>query len=402
MFDALKLTFIFAILVVALMRKANLGLAMAGCALLLGVLFGMDLPAFWLAFARTSTTSANIDLLVALGLIMALEHLLGQEGVLQRMVNALRGLVGDSRVVMATLPALVGLIPSAGGAIFSAPMVEEVSRGSNASPETKTFINYWFRHMAEYVLPIYPAMLLSAQVYGVEVSRLVLLMLPMPLLVFLFGWPMAFHGLQTEARSTSDTQARQHLYDLALGLGPILLILVLVMVLELNIAVSVGLVLIAVLVLFRYSPARALNLLRHAISIKVLLVIFAVLFFKDVLVMSGAVKAFAPVLATAGIPLASVFVLLPLLVGMLTGSPQAIVGTSGPILLGLSGAVAITPAMVSIAMVSGYAGAMMSPAHLCFVLTTGYFKANFARVYRMVMLPELALLAVSVAYLSLL
>ncbi len=399
MTDALKLAFIFAILVVALMRKANLGLAMAGSALLLGAIFGMDLSTFWLAFSTTVTNATNIELIVALGLIMALEDLLGHEGVLQRMVNALRGLVGDSRIVMAVLPALVGLIPSAGGAIFSAPMIEEVSRGSNASAETKTFINYWFRHVWEYVLPIYPAVLLTAQVYGVEVSGLILLMLPMPFLVFLFGWPTAFRGLRTQVRAESDTQARQHLYDLTMGLGPILVILVLVLVFEMNIALSVGLVLALALIVFRYSPARTLNVLRQSVQVQVLFAIFAVLFFKDVLVISGAVKAFAPVLLATGIPLASVFVVLPFLVGMLTGSPQAIIGTAGPILLGLSGTPSVAPAMAGIAMVSGYSGAMLSPAHLCFVLTAGYFKANFAKVYRMVLLPELAMLAVAVTYL---
>jgi hypothetical protein len=45
---------------------------------------------------------------------------------------------------------------------------------------------------------------------------------------------------------------------------------------------------------------------------------------------------------------------------------------------------------------------MLSPAHLCLVLTTTYFHADFGRVYRMVILPELALVAVAFGYLSLL
>jgi hypothetical protein len=398
--DAFKIVLVFVVLVVFLMRRANMGAVMTGSAILLGILFQLDLGGFWRALVQTTTNVLNVELIVALGLIMMLEALMGQEGVLQGMVTSLRGLVGDSRVVMAALPALVGLIPSAGGAIFSAPMVEEVSRGSGASAETKTFINYWYRHVWEYVLPLYPALLLTAQVYGVSVASLMLLMLPMPFLVVVFGWPTAFWRLRVPASKTVDPHIGEHVRNLAVGLGPVLTILALVLVLRMSIAIAVLLVLMALIVAYRYGPARIAIMLKDSVSLDVLFAVFAVLWFKEVLIVSGAVQALTPVLTAWHIPIAAAFVLLPLLVGVLTGSPQAVVGTAGPILIGLVGMPSVSPELAASAMVSGYAGCMLSPAHLCFVLTNGYFHADFGKSFRMVVLPELALLAASLAYLA--
>ena len=139
--ELIKLLFVFVVMIVLLMRRTNLGVVMTGISLLLGLLFQLDLVTIVNVIVKTFTGFSTLNLIVAVTLMMVMEEILREEGVLQRMVGGLRGLVGDQRIVLAALPALVGLIPSTGGAIFSAPMVEEVSRDSRATAEQKAFIN---------------------------------------------------------------------------------------------------------------------------------------------------------------------------------------------------------------------------------------------------------------------
>ena len=402
MLDAFKLLLVFALIVVLLMRRTNLGIVMAGSALVLGLLFGLNAQGVWQSLVQTVTVPANLELIIALALIMVLEDIMRRQGILQRMVTSLRGLVGDSRIVMAILPSLVGVIPSAGGAIFSAPMIEEVSRGSGASAETKTFVNYWFRHVGEYVLPLYPALLLAAQVYGVPFASFAILLLPVPVLVFVIGWLAALRGLTVQFHETGDAMAARHLRDLAVGVGPVAAIVFLVLALRANIALAVAVVLVALILAYGYRPRRLVEVARESVSLNVLLTVFAVLFFKETLIVSNAVQALTLLSTASHVPLFLLFAVVPCLVGVLTGSPQAVIGTSGPILLSMAGATTIPPALVAVGLVSGYAGCMLSPAHLCLVLTTTYFHADFGRVYRMVILPELALVAVAFSYLALL
>jgi hypothetical protein len=47
------------------------------------------------------------------------------------------------------------------------------------------------------------------------------------------------------------------------------------------------------------------------------------------------------------------------------------------------------PAVITFAFASGFAGVMLSPTHLCFVLTVRYFNADLAGTYRHLYLPVL-------------
>jgi hypothetical protein len=67
---------------------------------------------------------------------------------------------------------LIGMLPSLGGAYFSAPMVKEATSGIHMSQEEKAFINYWFRHPWEYILPLYPGILLASAVSNIPLYNL--------------------------------------------------------------------------------------------------------------------------------------------------------------------------------------------------------------------------------------
>ena len=396
----IKLLVVFVVMLVLLMRRTNLGAVMTGVSLLLGLLFQLNLAAIAQVFVATFTALSNLNLIVALALIMVMEEILRQEGVLQRMVQALQGLVDNQRIVLAALPALVGLIPSMGGAIFSAPMVDAVSQESGVTAERKAFINYWFRHIWECLSPIYPSVLLTIQIFSQSLADVLLVLLPVPFLTVLIGWPVAFHGLTFQPTPVRNPQIRRQLRDLASGVAPVAIVLSMVLLLRWQIAGAVSLVVVALLFLHRYTPIRLLRLAREAISPNILLSVAAVLFFKGMLEATQAITTLAPSLAAMHIPPIGLFFALPFLIGLLTGASAAFAGMASPILLSLMGGQAVSPAMVAILLVSGYGGVMLSPLHMCQVLTVSYFKADPGRLYRMFFVPEVAVTAISIAYLA--
>ncbi|MBV5323544.1 DUF401 family protein, partial [bacterium] len=103
---------------------------------------------------------------LVLAFIMMMEHQLRTTGMLKQMVVSLSNALPDRRMVMAALPAMIGMLPSPGGAVFSAPMVAEAAEGVVASPEQKALINYWYRHIWEYISPLYPGIILAAGLTG--------------------------------------------------------------------------------------------------------------------------------------------------------------------------------------------------------------------------------------------
>ena len=106
----------------------------------------------------------------------------------------------------------------------------------------------------------------------------------------------------------------------------------------------------------------------------------------------------------AGIPVVLVVAALPFVAGAVTGLAVGFVGASFPIVLGLVAAPEyghIRP-YVALAYAFGHLGQMVSPMHLCHVVSNRYFKTSFAAVYRYLIPPAVFTAALAAAYFVLL
>jgi hypothetical protein len=83
-------------------------------------------------------------------------------------------------------------------------------------------------------------------------------------------------------------------------------------------------------------------------------------------------------------------------VGLLTGLTVGFVGATFPIITAMMGGHP-DPATVTFAFASGFAGVMLSPTHLCLLLTLQYFKADMAGTYRLLYLPTVLVFLVGLA-----
>jgi integral membrane protein (TIGR00529 family) len=393
--ELLKILGVFALIVVLLRLRWHLGIVMLLAAAALGALMGMT-PAGVLESAwHASTERAAVSLLAALALIMVLEHILRTTGTLKALVDSLQGLLGDNRVVMGLMPAIIGLLPSAGGARFSAPLVEESANGCVIDPERKSYINYLFRHVWEYVSPLYPGFILTATIAAVSMSSLFAWQASFTLTVLVIGSLVGFRGVETHPRHTGRTR-RHDLLTATKSFAPILAAIVLVVGFGIDIAVSMAIVVGAMLIAHRYGARETWTAVRESVSFKTLLLVLGVLVFKGVMEDSGAVEHLPQALESAGVPVLVVLVSLPFLVGLMTGLTVAYVGVAFPLILPLiQGGDGVDMGLLALATAAGFAGVMFSPVHLCLVLTRDYFGARLTPIYSMLAFPEAAVIAVA-------
>jgi len=97
-------------------------------------------------------------------------------------------------------------------------------------------------------------------------------------------------------------------------------------------------------------------------------------------------------LNAAHVPAMLAVMLLPFVAGLVTGLTVGFVGTSFPFVIALMHAPAsgLTPqATLVLAYGCGYLGLLLSPVHLCLLLSREYFKAPFSGVYRLLVAPTL-------------
>jgi len=114
-------------------------------------------------------------------------------------------------------------------------------------------------------------------------------------------------------------------------------------------------------------------------------VVVSILIFKGILEDSNAVSLISNDLIKLKIPILLVSVLLPLFVGLITGLTIAVMGISLPILIPLVHSIGDGSMMlpyVMVVMVCGFAGVLLSPLHLCLILSNEYFNVGMGSVYR--------------------
>ncbi len=386
MIDLLKIGAAFAFIVLLLRFRWNIGIVMLLGSVFLGVLYQFGPARQAQVLLASGTDLVTINLVTGLVLIMVLENIIRKRGMLKRMMEAVVNVARDRRIAMAVLPGVIGLLPSAGGAAFSAPMVQEAAADVDMRPERKTFVNYWFRHIWEYISPLYPGIVLAAAITKMPINKLIVSQLPLPIAVIIAGALLGFRG--TTVRTISGKRDWNEIKALFVTLLPIILSIVLVVVFKLPLAIAMASIVLAMFLFFRYTKSELWTTLRESVSLNVILMVIGIMVFKGMLDASGAIEALPLFFEQSGLPTGVVIFLLPFIVGLLTGLTVGFVGATFPIITAMMGGHP-DPATVTFAFASGFAGVMLSPTHLCLLLTVQYFKADMAGTYRLLYVPVL-------------
>ncbi|HSW62999.1 MAG TPA: DUF401 family protein [Dissulfurispiraceae bacterium] len=396
MLDVLRLAAVFGLILALVRLKWNIGYILLLASGLLALLYFMPVPAIGQTVVAALTDAVTWQFLLALTLIRMVEMVLREQQVLARMMEAARMHLKNKKAVIISMPLLIGMLPSLGGAYFSAPMVEEATRGLKVCPEEKSFINYWFRHVWEPFLPLYPALVFAAALSGLELRQLMLTNAVYGVLAFATGLVLSMRSISGTFKNQPGGESLPLKKDwhILLNFAPLAAILFAVIVLHLRLEHVLAATVIALFVFYRVGARDMLRTFRYGFSKDVMVLIAGVMIFKCSLENSGAVGHISQYCAQQQIPLLPLLFVLPFVTGLLTGITMAPVGSTFPLLISIAGGV--TLADITFAFASGYAGVLLSPVHLCLVLTREYFKADLWRTYRPIIISTTVLMAAAI------
>jgi hypothetical protein len=374
--DLLKISAVFLLILLLLRKKFNIGLVMLAASVALFFLYRMALPSIIRTCEHAVLNGVTIKLILALSFIRMLEQILREHDVLSRMMASVKALFKNRKAVTISMPLLIGLMPSIGGAYFSAPMVAETTRDVTMSPEEKGFINYWFRHPWECILPLYPGLLLAAAVSKAELHALIAANITYALIMVVTGFLFAMRGLRG-AIKTEKTFPKKDLWSFA----PIFAVLLLVSFFHIELHYALTAVVLFLFLFYRYSLKSVFSSLKHGFSIDVIILIFGVMVFKEAMENSGAVGNLSRFFVQEGIPALPILFLLPFMTGMLTGITVGFVGSTFPLIMSIAGNASVST--ISFAFAAGFLGVLLSPVHICLILTREYFKADIWGIYKL-------------------
>lgn len=357
--------------------------------LLLGVAFSLSPIQIGNNFVLALIDPATLKLIGIIVLVYILSGVLRKVKSLRDLVDSLQGLVKDYRLTLAFIPALLGLIPMPAGAMFSAPMVKEVGGRVGLTPEEETFVNYWFRHIWEFVWPLFPGIILFAGLLKVEIQEVILVQFPLTITAVIVGFVWEYKYLKKDTTLINKKDILFNLKKLFFGIWPILLIIILVLGTKTDLLFSLVIVILSLI----FSNIKKLSLkmlkeiIRNDIDLSVVILIASIMIFKRILQVSGGIEIIPEAFAKLGIHPFIVLFIIPFFIGTMTGLGAAALGIGLPVLLPIivQGEANLYYAML--AFTGSFAGVMISPMHLCLVVTRNYFKADMGKIYKMLILP---------------
>jgi hypothetical protein len=259
-------------------------------------------------------------------------------------------------------------------------------------------LNYWFRHLVEFTWPVYAGILLTAALTKMSIAWVSLLQAPFSLAMLLIG--LLFFTRRIRSEPVENPSLWKPLRGIAGSIWPMVVAILLYGIVGLDLAISALLALVALVTVARPSRVALIKSVKEGLSPTLLILIYGVLTFQKILDLSGGVQSIPRLASDYGLPEELIVVTVCFAIGLLTGMVSAYIGLGYSLLSGLLYQPVLNPGYIMLASMSGFAGMLLSPAHLCLVVTNEYFGSDILKVLRTLALPLLLLaLAASGLYL---
>lgn len=388
-------------LVTLLRLKVKIGVAMVTSACLLALLLGVWPPELSRALAKEwqsqPLTRTTGYLFVSLTALVLLVNVIGAAmediGISTRLVPAIQGLFKSRRFALALIPLLMGMLPTPGGIMLSAPMVREAGDKIGVERSRLAAINFLFRHQWEPVWPLFPAVPLIQSLLGISALTLfryhIMLsgagILSGIIVLLMFGIPPKHPEHQQPKRHISHNM-RDFLY----AFWPIAFTAGLYIAFDLPPAIGILLAIFGLLVMHKVPFKRWASIFKAGREPDMVLLIFGALFFKLNLETSGAIGSVVEFFTSAHMPPHLLLFLLPMLVGFTTGVTMPTVAITYPFLLAYIGVGSEAKMGLETLAFSGLLfGLWITPIHLCLSLSASYFQTSLLKIISKVLLPAI-------------
>ncbi len=353
--------------------------------------------------ANTVFSADYIILLIMIFLLIFLSSQMKETGMMNNLVESL-GQRLSGKWLLAVVPAIIGLIPMPGGALFSAPLVEDCDEKKLLDSYTKTKINYWFRHIWEFWFPLYPGAILALQITGLEIWQLAAINFPLTIFMALGGYIFLLKKLKIEKKPKPDK--RNPLFRYIFPIASVVIIYAVILlclpsIKSLSKYLPMGLSIITTIIIIQFfKPLSAKQWLKiiFSKSIAEMVLLVAVINIYGAFIESKLpdgmylMDIMKDELSAAGIPIVLLIIILPFASGLATGIAIGFVGASFPIVISLLGqepAFGTLLSAVVLAYASGHLGQLLSPVHVCNIVTNRFFKTDLLKSTLQIIPPSL-------------
>jgi len=389
--------------IVLLRKRINIGISLLVSSIVYGLL---AVPLNLLPTSSFDAIFSKITLSLFISLISALyiAFLLGRLGVLDKVTELFKS-IGYNAAALG-IPPSIGLLPMPGGALVSAIMLKDVLlKDLRLEKGLAVFTNYWFRHILVPVWPLYQALLITAAILAVDVSKIIYSTWPASLASIMAGLAIYLVGLKKTAKprlNTSKIGDKDRAKYFVEGFTPFLLVAVLVIGLKIKVWIALPIVALVTTIIYKARREYIKYAVTKALDPEILAIIAASMFFREYITISKANLMLLEAIGKAGIPVEAIVFIIPFIMGFISGGELGFAALSMPLLAGIIGlGDNINAELLLLAFGGGYIGVLSSPLHLCFILTLKHYETRFREAYKYIIIGALLTTIIMTIYVAL-
>ncbi|MGQ9641638.1 MAG: DUF401 family protein [Candidatus Bathycorpusculaceae bacterium] len=390
---AIAIVIAFALLIVLLYKRINLGITLNATAIILALL-ALEWTRIPTVFYEESIKLGTISVVVATFGIMLLSQLYKETGIINKLSESISRTVNNPKIVLGMVPAVIGLLPVAGGALMSAPLVDVEAEKLKLKPQRKAYINLWFRHTIFPVYPLSPPIIVTATLASVTIPLIILYQIPAVLVMIISGYIIGFWKIKSpkKERVEDENRANSNFRDFLISFSPILATIIFAIALNItepsifkegrDVVIAVFIGLIVLIAISKMNVATFTKPLKSWGIYGITFAAYGAFLLRAVIIAPEVRQVFSSIVTNGnGASSTILLIALPAILGVLTGSPVSGVAISFPI---FCGAPPIAANVAALVYMSTYLGYTIAPTHLCFTFTADYFKCSLGKIYKYV------------------
>jgi hypothetical protein len=410
----------FAVIIILIRKHFNFGISLLVGALIVG-LFSLqiidiiEIPKAFIegsiySFKEQQINLGTIELALLMIVIYILAKCMQETGAISKLIDSLRAFFSKGGI-LGLIPAIYGLMPVPGGALFSATLIDNEGKKFHLTQNQKNFLNVWFRHIWFPIFPVSVAMatVCSEDFSNIDIYQLVLADIPAFIAFIAIG--LVFLKIFIRNETPSEPTARKSYQGVVYLLPPIVPIAFYIVggiiigfsnIRDYQVTIFILGVLTSIVLLnllTKMEWKQYFTLIKKSISLNLALAIFGIMIFREMFAISETNSVIVDIMSNYSFPALLIILLIPLLLGLVIGYNLGAIVLSYFLVEPFFSFTGINIiGLTSIIFMSSLAGYLISPIHLCNVLSSEYLKTDTTRMYTMYLPAVFALLVIHTSY----
>ena len=394
------ISFLFIPILIRLKFKLSHSLLIT--ALILGILSGAGPLSLVDSIINVFKDSSSMSTILSVMMVSILGGLMKQYNLFDKIVSSMLKVINNKKAILMIIPSMIGLLVVPGGALLSAPFVNDIGKELNIPTSRRAAINLVFRHMAILLLPYSTSLLvISGSLPNIHIPTVLSLNLIFVIFMYGAGYFLYLKDIKVEKTMINHKYLIKNILNLFFYTSPIYACVIIYSLTALPFYITLFASIILVYLIG--DKKDFLKTIVNSFNLNTVLSVIAIFIIKGIIVnMEDLTEIFNQLFLQSQslFSVMAIFLVTSFFFGFITGNQLSSLAIILPMISQLSLSNHDLNIYTFFAFASSFLGYYFSPLHLCQVFTLQHMEARTGELYKeyRFLLPFLLLVLITMFY----